>query len=269
MATDYSKVSLGFAEFVAQLIHETFDAILDSQNYQIDKYLGLEKALNTSIAEFKIKYLSDEELNTFIIDELGFEIKANLILKNEQVLVLNAILLQQESNEITKNKLSAIQYNLIYNFLLEKLVTEKKSKIRMFVERPELARLFVDSGEIKAKLNMFFLNENIAETKSPISKKLSADVSIKEQLATNEKLNFEVKKIDFSKTQSLGIYSDVKVQEILDKETGTKIILIDKESLKNKEIDFNIPTSRIIAQPINSSSTTSISSEVTIKFRSI
>ena len=58
-------------------------------------------------------------------------------------------------------------------------------------------------------------------------------------------------------------------KEVIDKETGLKTILIDKESIKNKEINFNIPTTRIVANPINSSSSSTISSEVTIKFRSI
>jgi hypothetical protein len=262
MENDFSKVSLGFAEFVSQLIHETFDAILDSQNYQIEKYLGLEKALNTSILEFKQKYLSDQEVKDFILEELGFELKANIILKVEQLTALNNIFTEIGTSEAVKTRLSITQYNLIHSFLLEKLVNEKKSKIRMFVERPELARLFVDSGEIKAKLNLFVLNENTTGT-NPMVKKLSAAQTF------NEKTSFEISKLDFSSLQNVDKYSNLVANEILDKETGEKIILIDKASLINKEINFNIPTSRIIAKPINTASSTTISSEVTIKFRSI
>lgn len=269
MDNDFSKVSLGFAEFVSQLIHETFDAILDSQNYQIDKYLGLEKALNTANIEFAKKYLSPEEINEHILDEVGFELKANMILTDEQIVSLSYILSEIESKEVIKSKLNKIQYDEIYNHLLEVLINTKKSKLQMFVERPELARLFVDSGEIKAKLNLFCLNEEIQPISKPVSKATTNPKLKKETIPINEKISFEVKKLDFSKIQILGKTTTVMAKEVIDKETGLKTILIDKESIKNKEINFNIPTTRIVANPINSSSSSTISSEVTIKFRSI
>ena len=269
MDNDFSKVSLGFAEFVSQLIHETFDAILDSQNYQIDKYLGLEKALNTANNEFAKKYLSPEEINEHILDEVGFELKANMILTDEQIGTLSTILSEIESKEVIKSKLNKIQYDVIYYHLLEVLINTRKSKIQMFVERPELARLFVDSGEIKAKLNLFCLNEEIKPVANPVNKTISKTKSAKETMSNIEKVSFEVKKLDFSKIQILGKTTTVMAKEVIDKETGLKTILIDKESIKNKEINFNIPTTRIVANPINSSSSSAISSEVTIKFRSI
>lgn len=269
MENDFSKVSLGFAEFVSQLIHETFDAILDSQNYQIDKYLGLEKALNTANIEFEKKYLSPEEIKEHILDEVGFELKANMILTDEQIGTLSYILSEIESKEVIKSKLNKIQYDEIYKHLVEVLINTKKSKLQMFVERPELARLFVDSGEIKAKLNLFCLNEEIQPISKPVSKATTNPKLKKETIPISEKISFEVKKLDFSKIQILGKTTTVMAKEVIDKETGLKTILIDKESIKNKEINFNIPTTRIVANPINSSSSSTISSEVTIKFRSI
>ena len=269
MENDFSKVSLGFAEFVSQLIYETFDAILDSQNYQIDKYLGLEKALNTANTEFAKKYLSLEEINEHIFNEVGFDLKANMIMTAEQIGVLSNILSRIESSEILKSKLTKIQYDLIHNHLLENLINQKKSKIQMFVERPELARLFVDSGEIKAKLNLFCLNEEIQPNSNPSNKTTMNTKLKKETIPINERVSFEVKKLDFSKMESLSKVSTLKAKEVIDKETGLKTILIDKESIKNKELNFNIPTTRIVANPLNSSSSSTISSEVTIKFRSI
>lgn len=269
MENEFSKVSLGFAEFVSQLIHETFDAILDSQNYQIDKYLELERALNTSNSEFSKRYLSPEEINEHIIYELGFELNTNLILTDEQIGILSDILDRIESKEVVISKLSKIQYDIIYNHLLELLINIKKSKIQMFVERPELARLFVESGEIKAKLNLFCLNEDINQVANPETKSTSNTKLKKEPIPISDKALFEVKSLDFSKIQILGKPTSVKAKEVIDKETGLKTILIDKESIKNTELDFNIPTTRIVANPINSSSSSTISSEVTIKFRSI
>ena len=71
MATDFSKISLGFAEFVSQLMYETFDAILDSQNYQLNKYLELESALNTPNSFFVDKYISEEEFTDFQVSFLA------------------------------------------------------------------------------------------------------------------------------------------------------------------------------------------------------
>ncbi len=269
MENNFSIVSLGFAEFVSQLIHETFDAILDSQNYQIDKYLELEKALNTSNSEFAKKYLTISEINEYITDKIGFELIVNMILGDKEIVTLSNILSSIESNEVVKSKLIQFQYDLIYYHLLEILINEKKSKIRMFVERPELARLFVDSGEIKAKLNLYCLNEEIQTSSKESSEPTTMSRLKEESSPINEKVSFEVKKLDFSKISLVGKRTDVKASEIMDKTTGLKTILIDKESVKGNEINFNIPSARIIANPIHSNSSSAISSEVIIKFRSI
>jgi hypothetical protein len=265
MESNFSKVSLGFAEFVSQLIHETFDAILDSQNYQIEKYLELEKALNTSTAAFQSRYLTTEEINEHLLAEIGFELKPNMLLTEAQTAVLAAILSSIESKEIVKSKLTRAQYDAIYNHLIELLVAQKKAKIQMFVERPELARLFVDSGEIKAKLDLFCLNE---EVKAPVKEAANPKLK-KANIPLADKTAFEVKALDFSKMPIAGARTQVAAKEILDNTTGLKTILIDKESIKNKALNFNIPSTRIVANPINSSSTSSISSEVIIKFRSL
>lgn len=269
METDYSRVSLGFAEFVSQLIHETFDAILDSQNYQIEKYLGLEKALNTSDVSFASKYLSASEINEFIISELGFELKPNMVLDAQQTAVIAGMLAPTGTKELIKSKLSKVQYDAVYNALVSKLVEDKKAKIRMFVERPELARLMVDSGEIRAKLDLFCLNETSASSVTGPAKMTKIAKPAKEVAPVVGKTAFEVKALDFSSLQLSGISSAIKATEILDKESGLKTILIDKSSLLSKDVNLNIPTARIVANPINSSSSSSISSEVTIKFRSI
>lgn len=267
MENDFSKVSLGFAEFVSQLMHETFDAILDSQNYQLEKYLGLEKALNTTSAEFAAKYLTADEINEFITEEIGFELKPNISLTEKQIAVVRTILSDLGSKETLKSRLTKAHYELIYNYFQSDLVEHRKAKIRMFVERPELARLFVDSGEIKAKLNLSCLNETI----KPITKSAKTDTTaIKREIPmVTDSALFEVKKLDFSMIPTLSKNTDLIVKEITDKETGLKTILINKESIRNRDINLNIPTARIVASPVNTTSSAAISSEVTIKFRSV
>ena len=271
MTTDYSKVSLGFAEFLSQLIHETFDAILDAQNYQADKYLGLEKALSIAADDFRNKYLSEDEVNEYFIGVLGFRPEINMLLSDSQISAINSLLVKNDVKEIVKNKLTAQQYQLVTGYLLESLVSERKMKIRMFVERPELARIFVDSGEIKAKLNLSFLNEDVkasAHTRQTDSRRVM-DIESKSQASVvTEGKSFQIREIDFGKINLPGKFSNISIKEILDKETGVKTILINKDSLKEREADFNIPTTRIIANPVTGTSS-AISSEVTIKFRTI
>jgi hypothetical protein len=92
MPNDFSKVSLGFAEFVSQLIHETFDAILDSQNYQLDKYNELESALNTPNSLFMNKYISKEEYIEFQISFLGFAPEKSIHLTQANIDLINSII---------------------------------------------------------------------------------------------------------------------------------------------------------------------------------
>lgn len=61
---DFKEVSLGFAEFVSQLIQETFDAVLSSQNYQLEKYAELEAKMNLPNNVFAEYYITNEQIET-------------------------------------------------------------------------------------------------------------------------------------------------------------------------------------------------------------
>ena len=133
----------------------------------------------------------------------------------------------------------------------------------MFVERPELARLIIDSGEIRTKLELYCLNESkpITELKSKptitsTTKKINAPVG--NEVISKE--DFKVSDISFG---------DLKAREIIDTETNQKTILIDKSSIMNAGSLNVLPTTRMVANPISSSKTTNIYSEVVIKFRSL
>lgn len=263
MTTDFSKVSLGFAEFVSQLIHETFDAILDSQNYQLDKYIELESALNTPNSLFMDKYISKEEYIDFQIAFLGFTPIKNIQLTQTNIDLISSVIEKDMIEKlIQKNQLTEFGLKYLMEMCLIKLVETKKSKLRTLLNHPELARLIVDSGEIKAKLEIFCLNETI-ETKQTSKGNLTKTVLAKNN-PTISKTNFDIKEIKLDKQ------FDIKVKEIIDNQTQLKTLLIDRNSISKSNNSINtIPTTRMVANPIPSSTTTNIYSEVTIKFKSI
>jgi len=263
MATDFSKVSLGFAEFVSQLIHETFDAILDSQNYQLDKYIELESALNTPNSLFMNKYISNEEYIEFQIALLGFTPTKNIQLTLTNIDILSSIIEKDDfEKSIKKNQLTDFGLKFLLEFCFVKLVENKKSKLRTLLNHPELARLIVDSGEIKAKLELFCLNETVEIKQTPKSI-LAKEVSTKHNPVIS-KSKFDIKEIKLDKQY------DIKVKEIIDNQTQLKTLLIDRSSISKSNNSINtIPTTRMVANPISSSTTTNIFSEVTIKFKSL
>lgn len=263
MTTDFSKVSLGFAEFVSQLIHETFDAILDSQNYQLDKYLELDSALNMPTNLYRKKFISNEEFVDFQNSFLGFIPTKYFLLSASNFNLVSSLM---ESNDlekaIKKNLLTEFGANILNDLCLLKLVDAKKSKLRTILNHPELTRLIVDSGEIKAKLELFCLNET-TELK-PVSDKIPAKSRVIKDEPVISKTNFDIKEIKLDKK------CDIRVKEIFDKQTQLKTLIIDRSTISKANNTINtIPTTRIIANPISSSKTTNIFSEVTIKFKSI
>ena len=71
------EVSLGFAEFVSQLIQETFEAILSSQNYQLERYAELQGRLNLPNEAYRTAYNIDDKVGERVQQYFGF-IRARL-----------------------------------------------------------------------------------------------------------------------------------------------------------------------------------------------
>ncbi len=261
MATDFSKVSLGFAEFVSQLIHETFDAILDSQNYQLDRYQEFEKALNTSNALFRQNYITDQEFADFQISLLGFVPAPNQQADAATISLLNGLTAAPSADPaLAAGKLTLTGVNLLNDHSLNKLVDARKSKLQALLNNPGMARLIVDSGEIKSKLELFCLNETAIAT-VPVTLR-EAKVPPQTEPAIS-KTKFDIAEIKVGG-------NGMKVRELVDKETQVRTILIDKKSIPKANNTINtISTARLVANPLSASSTTNLYSEVTIKFRTI
>lgn len=251
------KVSLGFSEFVSQLIHETFDAIVGSQFYQIEKYNEIRDALNTPLQMFREKYINDQEFNEFQVKIFGFTPSIGVVIDENRLSILNAFFTTEDLGKIISNgKINSLGLKKIIDICIIKIVEIKKNNLRQFINQTEKIKLKVESGEINTKLDLFCLNEENID----MGQKLSKDEKLKTKPLEKEKLSLGNVKAELKDKKFL-------LREIIDIETKQKIILIDKltftQSSDKKTI---IPTARLVASPLGKSSATNLFSELKIKF---
>lgn len=262
---DFSKISLGFAEFVSQLLHETFEATLSAQNYQIEKYLEIENILKLPNKRFFELYLNKELLEEKTLNVFGAPIVNQMNLSVETISIMED-LFDDISKFVKSGKLTVDGFNAIHNEMLNQLVTEKRSVFQNIMNNTELARLVVDSGEIRAKLELSNLSQNLAAEgqtttlKSSNTKKQTTRFSDKQ----------EVKPASSVITGKSILSNNIKVTEINNAETSDKIWIVDKSSFTDKSnVAFSIPNVRIIAKPATTSSNSNLLSEVIIKFKTV
>ena len=132
MDNNFEKVSLGFAEFVSQLLHETFDAVLSAQNYQLEKYSEFEKALSLSNQQFKELYISDDEIKEKEIEIFGVSIKEKIQITNNLLTSIKRIIKDfDQEKAVEKNKLTNFGVTILEQKVIELIVDEKKEPIFM------------------------------------------------------------------------------------------------------------------------------------------
>ena len=256
MANDFSKVSLGFAEFVSQLLHETFDAVLSAQNYQLEKYSEFEKALSISNESFKVLYVTDGELESRETELYGSLLTANMSVDASFIITLQKnngnIDIQQA---VVNNKLTGYGLDAARSAISDLVVNEKKAKLRQLIDHSQMVRLMVDSGEIKAKLelsNLYEQQEQATKTVAPL-KNLPAGQPLK---IVKEQMQF--------------IPKGRPAREYVDPVSKQKILLVDRTALLESQAASSIiPRLRLVATPVTSTSSSSLFSEVTIKFKTI
>lgn len=261
---DFGKVGLGFAEFVSQLLHETFDATLSAQNYQLEKYLDLEKALNLSPARFRELFISDEEANEKETDMFGTTLVANMTV-SQTLLEIIAALVEDYSSIIFNKKLTNTGYSILRQMVNEALVRGKKDNLRLLLNKSEMAQLMVESGEIKAKLELSVLSktQDATPASNPAGVR-AANIAAEDE--TRQQTSDQLKYGNFS-SKVLDV-KGVKVTELKDDETNQRILIINKSDDLNEVAKFSaLPDTRIIATPVQSTTSGNLFSEITIRFK--
>jgi len=262
---NFGKVGLGFAEFVSHLLHETFDATLSAQNYQLEKYLELEKALAVAPAQFRELYISDDRVHEEEIAIFGVSLAKNMVV-SQALLDIIATLVEDYSGLISYRKLTEMGHSTLRQIVIEKLVAEKKDSLRLLLNKTEMAQLMVESGEIKVKLELSILSKTQQEGSGSAGAK-TAVVPIEAAVAEPVAGNLPNRDIEKFSSKIYDV-NGVKVREMVDAETSKKVLVFAKSDVQ-KEADTisRLPDTRIIANPMQTTSSSNLFSEVVIRFK--
>lgn len=255
---NFKEVSLGFAEFISQLIQETFEAMISAKNYQFEKYSELERILNFSNNKFIEEFVSSNQIDERMLDYFGFNLKSQMTVTSDLQIFLI------EKTEITNglfvnDKLTNIGYEAIRDFVSELLVEEKKAVISNLINNSSSVNLIVESGQINAKIelsNLYSYNETESIKGSEVTKS-SFNKSLKpEGKDINEKEIFQQAK------------KPMKVSEIIDNKTNKTTLIIDKsEIIQASKSSLSIPSLRLVALPVKMNSSSNLYAEVTLNFK--
>lgn len=256
--SNFKEVSLGFSEFVSQLIHETFDAVVSSQNYQLEKYADLQSKLDLSNEMYKEMFISNEEIDSKRLEYFGFDIESQMIVSTQFKNFIAANLVS-DSKLVKGNKLTNAGLNEINLFISDLIIEEQKAILSTMLNGSNVTKLIVDSGEIIAKLELtnIYQEDKLSDAKNKIVKRgIKSNVRGKLSSAKNILL------------PSFG--NKIKVNEIVDKETGLSTIIIDKEHLKNIEFSSSkIPEIRMTVKPTKLNSSSNLFAQIKINFKTI
>ena len=260
--SDFQYVSLGFAEFVGQLLTETFEATINAQQYQLRRYAELQAAIDLPDEQFLLQFIDPQLVLTRETLIAGSPIARQMIVPPErQAFILELTEEFEEESVIFKNRLTNYGFEALRAVIDEQLVAEQKASLQALLNRMEQARLVVDSGEINAKLELSSLYQTTTDaTETAAGNDGKTAVSgVKRLAASDAVLNTTL----VNSTLSSG------VKELVDAETLEKTLFLDGATLdKTLAATADSPV-RISAKPLPSSTSSSVYSQVTIRFKTV
>lgn len=252
---DFQYVSLGFAEFVGQLLTETFEATINAQQYQLRRYAQLQAAIDLPDEQFLLEYIEPQAVLARESLIAGQPIARQMVIVPErQAFILELTEAFEEESVIYKNRLTNYGFEALRTVIDGQLVSEQKATLQALLNRLEQARLVIDSGEINAKLELSSLYQ------SPTVTGTSADkTTVAQKTALNSALT--------STLASSVLTSNIK--ELVNADTLEKTLLLDGATLdKSLAASADSPV-RISARPLPTSTSSSVYSEVTIRFKTV
>jgi len=266
--SEFKQVSLGFAEFVGQLLNETFEATLEAQQHQLRRVAELEAALTLPDELFLHLHVDQDTVLEKEMAIAGAPIARQMLLHDSVQAGILALTEDYEAQSIIyQNRLTNYGFDALREVIDGLVVVEHKARINALLSHAEQLRLVVDSGEINAKLELTTLygaelpsagdgstggtsGTGVTPTKDTASAKRLA---ISAEALDPIKLEASLTKLDAVKT-----YVDPLTKEttlLFDQTSADK--LIDKSPL------------RLSAKPLPSSTKGTVFSEVTIRFKTV
>jgi hypothetical protein len=247
--SDFQTVGLGFAEFVGQLMTETFEATLNAQQYQLRRFAELQEAIDLEDDAFLQRYVDPQVILNREVLIAGAPIARQMLIARErQAYILEITEDYEDESIIYKNRLTNYGFDALRDVIDGTIVAEKKASLQALLARMEQARLVIDSGEINAKLELSSLYQSTptdgAEAGAAVKKRLIAP------------------------TAELSLAA-AGIKELVNAETLEKTVLMDAEMLEQSlAVNADSPV-RISAKPLPASTSSSVYSEVTIRFKTV
>jgi hypothetical protein len=273
---------------VGQLLTETFEATINAQQYQLSRYAELEAMADLPDEEFLIRYVDPQTVLNREIAYAGAPIARQMeVPASRQPLLLELTEEYEEQSVIFKNRLTNYGFDSLREVIDTMVVNEQKSQLRALLARMEQARLVVDSGEITAKLELNSVYQAPESTEgetalpdastvksarlamsAPVSSEIAPEITAEVDPVKTPADSEPVKPaVDNLAMLDRSIYDGIKtLEDPLTKETT---LLFDKEVLDKAVNTGTDGPVRITAKPLASSATSSVFSEVTIRFKTV
>jgi hypothetical protein len=258
---DVQRVGLGFAEFVGQLLRETFDAVLDAQNHQIQRIAELEQQLSLDTLEFAQRFLSAEDIAAETVALYGSNLQERMKPTPQMERVLVELLGSADvKTALFRGTLSRAGFEALKQYVLESLVEVAKERLRLVLQQVSAMRIVVDSGEVKAKLELSCW-QNTESLALPMPKVLDPkDVKMQGSIGAQATRLTSLKELKMA-GQSLATWVD---------QDGSKSVVVESATggvLAKPAIP--LPGVRLMATPAKGSSQAHLMSEVTLKFKTV
>lgn len=251
------EVSLGFAEFVSQLLHETFDAIISSQNHQLDRIEEITSLNTLSDEDIATRFITEDDIQAHITVLLGAPLASPQLLTAP----IETIIAEYGDSNVPyvdqENQLNVEGVDLLFQVARQSLIENKRSTFEILLNKISEQRLIVSEGEIKAKMELSTMYESNDETGSEGESKQKAR---KRERGRNDFIGKR------SRTQ-LTPPDKTMIRRIHDVNSNMDLVFVDHGKVKQMEsIDHRIPDARLIAKPVTTKSSSNLYSEITIKF---
>ena len=248
MADTLEKVNLGMAEFIAKLIDETMEAVIDAQNAQNEQIVNIKMAALMPIEDYALAQITDAEALNYLT-ELYFPNALPIVGK-----VFDIPFLQSKLDlEFTKvDYIASRKGNLLGQSGYNKILLE--SKIILALPKHEMYKMLLKDGLPKIVIDNGEITAKVAFT-----------------AVTNSATNTQVKKSTSSVKDAKMNGTNLTEIKLLD---GKNTLI--KANISNKDAKMNggkyLPDTKIIlenASNSSSSATTSLFGEVTLRFKTV
>jgi hypothetical protein len=263
-------VGLGFAEFVGQLLCETFDAVLNAQQHQIQRRCELVEALAMSDAAFKARFVGADLVRAREERIFGARLEPGMRLSSAQELALAELSSAPRVDSRTVGEPVPLSVNDVAaaRAAIESLlVREQRDQIAGLLHRIQEMHLIVDQGEITAKVELSTV-ARVGDAPPEMALR-----STRTETTSGSSASRETRESEAGEAPGASIRDAAEAalslggRIIVDPETKRTTVLFDRQALERAGRTAQDSPLRVTARPITSTSQAVMSSQVTIRFR--